>query len=71
MNLRWYEVSRGRSITPPVSIFTTLPDSAVHAGFFSGAIGAQKMSVLGGEVLKQFNLIFDIADNHLYIAPRR
>jgi len=29
------------------------------------------MSVLGGEVLKQFNLIFDIADNHLYIAPRR
>lgn len=29
------------------------------------------MSVLGGEVLKQLNLIFDIADNHLYIAPRR
>ncbi|MFN0110588.1 MAG: aspartyl protease family protein [Blastocatellia bacterium] len=43
----------------------------VPTGFFSGAIGAQKMSVLGGEVLKQFNLIFDIANNDLYIAPRR
>ena len=45
--------------------------SNVPTGFFSGAIGAQKMSVLGGEVLKQFNLIFDIANNDLYIAPRR
>ena len=45
--------------------------SNVPTGFFAGAIGAQKMSVLGGEVLKQFNLIFDIANNDLYIAPRR
>ncbi|MDX2039703.1 MAG: aspartyl protease family protein [Acidobacteriota bacterium] len=45
--------------------------SNVPTGFFSGAIGAQKMSVLGGEVLKQFNLIFDIANNDLYIAARR
>jgi hypothetical protein len=36
----------------------------------AGAIGAQKMSVLGSEILKQFNLIFDIARNDLYIAPR-
>ncbi len=43
----------------------------VPVGFFSGAIGAQKMSVLGGEILKQFNLIFDLARNELYIAPRQ
>ncbi len=42
----------------------------VPVGFFSGAIGAQKMSVIGSEVLKQFNLIFDIANRDLYIIPR-
>ncbi|HMV86878.1 MAG TPA: hypothetical protein PLD20_18575 [Blastocatellia bacterium] len=39
----------------------------VATGFFSGSIGRQKMSVLGGDVLKRFNLIFDIANNTLYI----
>lgn len=42
----------------------------VPAGFFAGALGRQKLSVLGGDVLKQFNLIFDVAKNDLYIAPR-
>jgi hypothetical protein len=45
--------------------------SNVSTGFFAGAIGAQKMSIIGSEVLKQFNIIFDIANNNLYIAPRR
>lgn len=45
--------------------------SDVSAGYFAGGLGAQKMSVLGGEVLKQFNLIFDLAHNDLYIAPLR
>ena len=44
--------------------------SNVPVGFFAGAIGAQKMSVLGSEVLKQFNIIFDIANNDLNIATR-
>jgi hypothetical protein len=44
--------------------------SNVPTGFFAGAIGAQKMSVIGGEILKQFNIIFDIANNDLYIKPR-
>ncbi len=43
----------------------------VPVGFFSGGLGAQKMSVIGSEVLKQFNLIFDIANHDFYIAPRR
>lgn len=44
--------------------------SDVPVGFFAGAIGAQKMSVLGCEILTKFNLIFDIAHKYLYIAPR-
>lgn len=44
--------------------------SNVPTGFFAGAIGAQKMSIIGGEILKQFNLIFDIANNDLYLEQR-
>jgi hypothetical protein len=43
----------------------------VPAGFFAGNIGRQKKSVLGGEILKQFNIIFDLANNDLYLALRR
>ena len=43
----------------------------IPVGFFSGGAGAQKMSVIGGEVLKRFNLIFDIANNDLYLKPVR
>ena len=54
----------------PVFVLGSSRLSNVPVGFFAGAIGAQKMSVLGGEVLKQFNLIFDIANHDLYIALR-
>jgi Aspartyl protease len=42
----------------------------VPVGFFSGAIGRQKKSVLGGDILKRFNLIFDISHNALYLKRR-
>jgi hypothetical protein len=45
--------------------------SNVTTGFFAGNIGRQKKSVLGGEILKQFNIIFDLANNDLYLALRR
>lgn len=41
--------------------------SEVPVGFFAGAVGAQKMSVLGCEVLKRFNVIFDLVNNDLYL----
>ncbi len=45
--------------------------SEVPAGFFAGSIGRQKMSVMGCEVIRRFNLIFDIARNDLYLQPRQ
>lgn len=42
----------------------------VPAGFFTGGVGSQKMSVMGGAVLKRFNLIFDFEDTSLYVSPR-
>ncbi|MFT3881302.1 MAG: hypothetical protein QM703_16765 [Gemmatales bacterium] len=41
--------------------------SEVPVGFFAGAVGAQKMSVLGCEVLKRFNVVFDLGNNELYL----
>ncbi len=36
---------------------------------FEGALGKQKISVLGGDILKRFNLIIDAANQHLYLSP--
>ena len=41
------------------------------AGFFAGVIGRQKKSVIGCDILWKFNLIFDLANNDLYLALRR
>jgi hypothetical protein len=41
----------------------------VPAGFFSGGTGAQRTSVIGGDVLKRFDLIFDTAHGALYLRP--
>lgn len=38
-------------------------------GFFEGAIGRQKMSVLGGDILKRFNLIIDKERAFIYLKP--
>lgn len=45
--------------------------SNVPVGFFAGSLGTQKISIIGSEILIKFNLIFDLAHRHLYIAPRR
>ncbi|UTW64012.1 hypothetical protein KFE98_07695 [bacterium SCSIO 12741] len=37
-------------------------------GFFEGALGRQKVSVLGGDLLKRLNLIFDLENETIYIA---
>lgn len=41
----------------------------VPAGFFHGAIGRQKMSIIGGDVLKRFNLIIDPRREYIYLKP--
>lgn len=39
----------------------------IPVGFFEGAIGRQKMSVIGGNILKRFNLIIDSKRENLYV----
>jgi hypothetical protein len=39
----------------------------VPAGFFEGAIGRQKMSIFGGDILKRFNIRIDARREHIYL----
>ncbi|WP_367388653.1 hypothetical protein [Lewinella sp. LCG006] len=45
-------------------VFEDLP-----VGFFEGTIGRQQMSVMGGDLLKRFNLIIDADRETLFIKP--
>jgi hypothetical protein len=39
----------------------------VPAGFFDGALGRQKISVLGGDILKRFNMVIDAKREFIYL----
>jgi len=43
----------------------------VPAGFFEGAIGRQKISSIGGDILKRFNIIIDPARTFVYLKPNK
>lgn len=36
-------------------------------GFFEGAIARQKMSVIGGDLLKRFHIVLDLQQKHIYL----
>ncbi|MFT3825175.1 MAG: aspartyl protease family protein [Chitinophagaceae bacterium] len=36
-------------------------------GFFEGAIGRQKISIIGGDILKRFNIIIDAQREYIYL----
>lgn len=43
----------------------------IPVGFFDGAIGRQKMSILGGDILKRFNIIIDAKREFIYLKPNK
>ncbi len=43
----------------------------VPVGFFEGAIGRQKMSILGGDLIKRFNWIIDANRAYIYLKANR
>lgn len=42
-----------------------------NVGFFTGAVGRQKISVMGGDILKRFRIIIDAARQTVYLKPNR
>jgi len=55
-----------KSILPRFLLGNQTLDS-VPAGFFEGRVGAQKMSIMGGDVLKRFNIIIDADRTYVYL----
>lgn len=45
--------------------------SNVPVGFFEGAIGRQKMSIMGGDVLKRFQLVIDPKNGVIYLKGNK
>jgi hypothetical protein len=48
---------------------TTLTNAP--ASFFEGALGRQKMSFIGGDIIKRFNIIIDANRTFVYIRPNK
>lgn len=60
-----------RKVVVPSLRLGSLTFRDVPAGLFDGALGSQRVSVLGGALLERCNLILDVAHHHLYLAPSR
>lgn len=43
----------------------------ISIGFFEGAIGRQKISIIGGDLLKRFNMIIDAKREFVYLKPNK
>lgn len=43
----------------------------VPVSFFEGAIGRQKMSIIGGDILKRFHIIIDARREYVYLKPNK
>ncbi len=42
-----------------------------NVGFFTGTVGRQKISIMGGDILKRFRIIIDAARQTVYLKPNR
>ena len=60
-----------KKATLPALTLGDISMEQVPVGFFSGAIGRQKKSVMGMAVLKRLNLIFDVSNESLYVSRRQ
>lgn len=59
-----------KAIVPMVKIGkTTLKE--VPVSFFTGALGRQKMSIIGGDLLKRFNIIIDAERANIYLKANK
>jgi hypothetical protein len=61
-------VKTKQSILPKLQFGNTILENP-PAGFFEGTIGRQQMSVIGGDVLKRFNMVIDSKREYIYFHP--
>jgi len=59
-----------KAIIPTFSV-GNLKLNNVPVGFFEGALGRQKMSIIGGDILKRFNIIIDAKREFIYLKANK
>lgn len=59
-----------KAILPSFAL-TNVTLKNVSVGFFEGAIGRQKYSILGGDVLKRFNIVIDNKREFIYLKSNK
>jgi len=59
-----------KAILPIFSVGDTIL-SEIPASFFEGSVGRQKMSIIGGDLIKRFNFIFDKDRKYVYLKPNK
>jgi hypothetical protein len=62
-------VLKTKKVSLPELSFGESTFSKMPVGFFEGAIGKQKMSVVGGDVLKRFNILIGLDRTEIYLKP--
>ena len=55
----------------PFFVIGYLKLDSIPVGFFEGALGRQKMSIMGGDVLKRFNIIIDSKREFIYLKSNQ
>ncbi len=60
-----------KKVALPALRFGRTEFSEVPVGLFDGALGRQKMSVVGGDLLKRFNMLIDLQQGQLYLKPNK
>ena len=64
-------VLKTKQATLPVLKIQNNSLSNVPVGFFEGSIGRQKLSIIGGDILKRFNLIIDAKREYIYLKTNK
>jgi hypothetical protein len=60
-----------RKVRLPSLDFDGIQFADIPIEIFDGALGRQKISVIGGGLIKQMNLVIDPAKHRLYLSPNR
>lgn len=64
-------VLKTKKVLLPTLNVGTFNFSEIPVGIFEGAIAKQKMSVVGGDVLKRFHVILDLQNAYIYLQPNK
>jgi Aspartyl protease len=64
-------IVKTRNVLLPSISFGNFRLNGVTVGLFDAALGKQKQSLLGGNILKRFNIVLNLKESHIYLKPNK